>query len=83
MPRAANSLAPVNAPAMRALSCVVRDRLMAPTSCAAGMISASNAPRTPRSEGRIRPITATMIMTLSGAKWPVSASVNMVADSAA
>ncbi len=68
MPRTANSPAPVNAPAMRALSWVVRATLMAPTNCSAGMISASSAPRTPRSEERIRPMIATMIMTLSGDK---------------
>ena len=70
MPSAANNPAPVKAPAMRALSCVVRATLMAPTSCAGGMMSASNAPRTPRSDGRIRPMIATMIMTLNGDRYP-------------
>ncbi len=78
MPSNANNPVPVNAPAMRAVSCVVRDTLIAPTSWAAGMMSASSAPRTPRSEGRIRPMIETMIMTLSGARWPVSARIMMV-----
>jgi len=48
---------------MRAVSIVVRDTLIAPTICSRGMMSATSAPRTPRSEGRIRPMMATMTMT--------------------
>ena len=55
MPSAANMPAPVRAPAMRAESIVVRDRLMALTRYACGMVLATSAPRTPRSDGRISP----------------------------
>jgi hypothetical protein len=74
---------PLNAPTMRALSCVVRDTLIAPTSFSGGMMSASSALRRPRSEGRITPMIETMTMTLSGARWPVSASVMMAAEKTA
>ena len=82
MPSAANKPVPLNAPAMRALSCVVRDTLIAPTSRSGGMMSASSAPRTPRSEGRTIPMIATMIMTLSGVRCPVNVSIMMVVASA-
>ena len=35
--------------------------LIAPISCAGGMMVATRAPRTPRSDGRTSPMTATMI----------------------
>lgn len=48
---------------MRAVSIVVRDTLMAPIINSCGMMSATSAPRTPRSDGRIKPMTATITMT--------------------
>ena len=63
MPRAANRPVPLSAPAIRAVSIVVRDTLIAPTIWSGGMMSATSAPRTPRSDGRIRPMIATITMT--------------------
>jgi hypothetical protein len=48
---------------MRAVSIVVLETLIAPINCAGGMMVATSAPRTPRSDGRTRPMTATMIRT--------------------
>ena len=63
MPSAANSPAPLSAPAIRAVSIVVRETLMAPINRSCGMMLATSAPRTPRSDGRTRPMIATMTMT--------------------
>ena len=63
MPRLANNPAPDSAPAIRAVSIVVREMLIAPISRSCGMMVATSAPRTPRSDGRTRPMIATMIIT--------------------
>ena len=63
MPSDANSPAPLSAPAMRAVSIVVRETLIAPISRSCGMMVATSAPRTPRSDGRTRPMIATMMKT--------------------
>ena len=63
MPSAANKPAPLSAPANFAVSIVVREMLIAPISWSCGMMVATSAPRTPRSDGRTRPITATMMRT--------------------
>ena len=51
---------------MRAVSIVVLEMLIAPISRSCGMMVATSAPRTPRSEGRTRPMMATMIKTNPG-----------------
>ena len=58
MPSAANNPAPLSAPAMRAVSIVVREMLIAPISWLCGMMVATSALRTPRSDGRTMPMTA-------------------------
>ena len=63
MPSAANSPAPDSAPAMRAVSMVVRETLIAPIRRSCGMMVATSAPRTPRSDGRTRPIRIAMMKT--------------------
>ena len=63
MPNSANTPAPVSAPATRAESEVVREMPMAAVSRSAGMVSATSATRTPRSEGRTMPIRPVMMST--------------------
>ena len=63
MPSAANNPAPESAPAMRAVSIVVRDTLIAPISRSCGMMVATSAPRTPRSDGRTSPIKPAIMKT--------------------
>jgi hypothetical protein len=48
---------------MRAVSIVVREMLIAPINWPCGMMVATKAPRTPRSEGRTMPITAATMKT--------------------
>ena len=75
MPSVATSPAPVSAPMMRAESWVVRDMLIAPIKRPAGMVSPINATRIPMSEGRTMPISVAMMITCSGVRMPVKASV--------
>ena len=63
MPSAANNPAPESAPAMRAVSMVVRETLIAPIRRSCGMMVATSAPRTPRSDGRTSPISTAMTRT--------------------
>ncbi len=63
MPSAANNPAPLSAPAMRAVSIVVREMLIAPINWSRGMMVATSALRTPRSDGRTTPITAAITKT--------------------
>ena len=74
-------LAPVSAPATRAESEVVREMPMAAVSRSAGMVSATSATRTPRSEGRTMPIRPVMTSTEMGLKWPANAMAMRVAAS--
>ena len=63
MPSAANNPAPLSAPAIRAVSIVVREMLIAPINWSCGMMVATSAPRTPRSDGRTMPIRAATMKT--------------------
>ena len=83
MPTAANRPAPVSAPASRAVSMVVRDTLIAVVRCWCGMVLATSAPRTPRSDGRMMPSSVARTKTYVGVSRPVSVSVIMVSASAA
>src|SRR5262249_39040983 len=60
-------------PAMRAVSWVVREMLMAASSRSDGKVWAMSAVRTPRSDGRTRPLNATTTSTASGLTVPVNA----------
>ncbi len=75
MPSVANRPAPVSAPAMRAESDVMRDIPIAPVNCSCGTVSAINAARRPRSDGRTSPIAATSTSTITGVSAPAKASV--------
>ena len=74
MPNAANKPAPVSAPVIRAMSEVVREKLIAPVRRLAGIVSAITAPRSPMSDGRTRPDTAARIRTTNGLSTPANAS---------
>jgi hypothetical protein len=63
MPKRTNIPAPASAPTMRAESEVVREMLIAPIRRSFSIVAAMSAPRTPRSEGRTRPIRKAMTKT--------------------
>ena len=79
MPNAANKPAPVSAPVIRAMSEVVREKLIAPVSRLGGIASATTAPRSPMSEGRTSPDTAARIRTTKGLSTPAKASAISIA----
>ena len=83
MPSAANSPAPANAPAMRAVSLVVREMPMPRNSNPGGMVSATSAWRIAISDGRTSPHSATTTNTATGVSSPMNASVIRVAASVA
>ena len=83
MPNSANTPAPASAPATRAESLVVRAMLIAPISRSLGIVSATSAPRTPRSEGRTSPASVAMMITSSGVTTPANASTIRTAASSA
>ena len=78
MPKSVKMLAPTSAPATRAESWVVRDRLSALISVFDGMVSAISAPRTPRSDGRTRPMKAVTMTTTTGLIDPDNANNSSV-----
>ena len=63
MPYAATAPAPASAPAMRAVSEVLRDKPRAPSNCAGGMVCAISELRSSRSEERTRPATPAITST--------------------
>ena len=83
MPNAANMPAPDSAPVIRAMSDVVREKLIAPVRRLGGIVSATTAPRSPMSDGRTRPDTAAMISTSTGLRTPANANAISRAATAA
>ena len=83
MPNAANMPEPASAPPTRAKSEVVREMPMAATSWSLGMLSATSAMRTPRSDGRTKPLRPAMMNTSSGVNAPAKATAMRMAASAA
>jgi hypothetical protein len=75
MPSNATSPAPVRAPATRAESDVVRSIPIAPTSCAAGIVSPTRAARMPMSDGLTMPVNEAITNTCIGESTPSSAKV--------
>ena len=81
MPKAAKMAAPVMAPPARAKSEVVRDTPMAATRSSVGTLSPTSAMRTPRSDGRTRPISPVMASTTIGVRAPAKAKTMRLAAS--
>ena len=81
MPKAANIPAPASAPPTRAVSDVVRAIPIAAVSSWVATLSAIRERRTPRSEGRTRPIAPAIANTSTGVSAPLKATAMRVAAS--
>ena len=81
MPKAANIPAPASAPPTRAVSDVVRATPMAAVSSWVATLSAIRERRTPRSEGRTRPIAPAMTNTSMRSERAARATAMRVAAS--